>query len=210
MPRQKTEPGAGGVNRLAAMLGSDAMRGQGRKSSLTRWLLAHHDEFAVLLGERQPSWEDVATALAAMGLRDGTAKPPNGERVRKAWWSARRQAAAGRTRQAPKPPASRAVSDESPAPVPRLDRLPTGVEAVQPSRPRPRLDIQPATRLSGLPIEVAAPIGPVSSSGQSNQEVAKAGVACNAPTDDDRVAEELGRVLGQMQVGRIPLPKVVS
>ncbi len=59
-------------------------------------------------------------------------------------------------------------------------------------------------------MEPPAPIGPVSSLGPSKGEVTKAGVACNAPAEDDRVAEELGRVLGQMQAGRIPLPKVVS
>ena len=215
MPRQKAKAGAGGVSRLAAMLSDSAVRGRGRHSSLTRWLQAHHDDFAAMLIERQPSWEDVATALAAMGLRDGEQKPPNGERVRKAWWYARQGTAAkqttvSRSGQMARPVVIPAASEEklSSAPTPAPEMLPVGVEAVQPSRPRPRLDIRPATRLAGSSAEPVAPIAPASSS--SLPVKTAAGAVGSGPINDDQVAEEMRRVLGQMQAGKTPLPKVVS
>ena len=211
MPRQKAKSGAGGILRLASLLSSTAVGGRGRHSSLTRWLQAHHDDFAALLSERQPGWEDVAKALAAMGLRDGAQKPPNGERVRKAWWYARQDAAARRAGHIAKHVVARAVvSDEQAVLVPAPDRLPTGVETVPPSRPKPRLDIRPATRLSGAPAEPVAPIGVAGSSGLPVLAAAETGAGRRTQVDDDQVAAELRRALDQMQVGKIPLPKVVS
>jgi hypothetical protein len=163
-----------------------------------------------MLSERQPGWEDVAKALAAMGLRDGAQKPPNGERVRKAWWFARQEAAVKRRGKTAKPVAAQAVSGERPLPAPAPDMLPAGVEAVQPLRPRLRLDIRPATRLSGVPADPVAPIDLAGSPALPVPAAANAGVVCKPQVDDDQVAEELRRVLGQMQVGKTPLPKVVS
>ena len=214
MPRQKAKPGVGGVSRLTAMLSDSAVRGRGRHSSLTRWLQAHHDEFAAMLSERQPRWEDVAKGLTAMGLRDGEQKPPNGERVRKAWWYARQEAtarlpAASRSGQMATPMVARIATDERPS-APVQDVLPAGVEAVQPSRSKPRLDIRPATRLSGVPADPVAPIDLAGSPALPVPAAANAGVVCKPQVDDDQVAEELRRVLGQMQVGKTRLPKVVS
>ena len=52
-----------------------------------------------MLADKEPSWDEVAASLAAMGLRDGDGKPPTGERVRKAWWALRRARAALAERQ---------------------------------------------------------------------------------------------------------------
>ncbi len=212
IPGQKAESGAGGVSRLAAMLGSSAVRGRGRHSSLTRWLQAHHDEFEAMLRERQPGWGDVAQALAAMGLRDGAQKPPNGERVRKAWWYARqealaRQKATSRSGQIAKPAVTQYVSDARPERVPARDMLPAGVETVQPSRPRPRLDIRPATPLSGSSTEPVSPTSPV---GWSVNAAAEMGAGHTVQAGDDHLATELRRALEQMDVNKVPLPKVVS
>ncbi len=84
-------PGSlGGVGFLAAYLKRVGIGGRGRRSSLTRWLRIHQSEFAAMLVETRPSWEEVAAGLTAMGVRDGANKAPSAERVRKTWWSVRR------------------------------------------------------------------------------------------------------------------------
>lgn len=105
-PGRKATAAKGGVAQLAALLDQGGLGGRGRRSSLSRWLRAHHDAFAAMLADKEPSWDEVAAALAAMGLRDGQDKPPTGERARKAWWTARRTKAGARARRqaAPSPP----------------------------------------------------------------------------------------------------------
>lgn len=83
-------PGSlGGVESLAAYLKRVGIGGRGRRSSLTRWLRIHQSEFAAMLVETRPSWEEVAAGLTAMGVRNGANKGPSAERVRKTWWSVR-------------------------------------------------------------------------------------------------------------------------
>jgi len=98
--------GSGDVAKLAALLPSQGpARGRGRHSSLYRWLQANRKDFAAMLATMQPAWRDVATGLAALGLRDGDGKPPTGERARKAWWDVQRGTAARRRGKAtPAPP----------------------------------------------------------------------------------------------------------
>jgi hypothetical protein len=201
MPRQKTKSGTGGITRLAAMLSGSAVRGRGRHSSLTRWLQAHHDEFAAMLSERQPSWEAVAKALAAMGLRDGEQKPPNGERVRKAWWYARQQAAARRSSQTAKPVGGQAVSNRPPALEPVPDGLPAGVERVQTSEPRPRIDIRPARPRDAAPPdpERVLPVG--TATGVTAPTLA-------AVPSQDGLTEQLRRISEAMDAGKTPMPTV--
>ncbi len=74
----------GGVGSLTAYLERVGIGGRGRRSGLSRWLHIHRSEFAALLANKRPSWEEVAMGLGAIGVLDGANRPPNAERVRKA------------------------------------------------------------------------------------------------------------------------------
>jgi hypothetical protein len=207
MPTRKPKSDAHGVARLAEMLAKTPVRGRGRHSALTRWLQAHHDEFAAMLLDKQPSWEAVAAGLAAMGVRDGAHKPPTAERVRKAWWEVRQHAAARQSGRTETPGAVQPVPDATPSPMPGHGMPPADGEAMQPSRPRPRLDIRPATPLGSA--SPAVPIGPILQPAAVAPEVGDAGAVRGSAVGDDEVAAQMQRLLGQMQAGKIPLPKIV-
>ncbi len=207
MPTRKPRSNARGVARLAEMLTKTPVRGRGRQSPLTRWLQAHHDEFAAMLLDKQPSWEAVAAGLAAMGVRDGAHKPPTGERVRKAWWEVRQQAATRQSGRTEPPMVVQPVPDARPSLMPAHGMPPAGGMAMQPSRPRPRLDIRPATPLGSA--GPAVPIGPVLPPPALAPEAADAGAVRGSAVGDDEVAAQMQRLLGQMQAGKTPLPKIV-
>jgi hypothetical protein len=207
MPTRKPKSDARGVARLTEMLAKTPVRGRGRHSALTRWLQAHHDEFAAMLLDKQPSWEAVAAGLAAMGVCDGAHKPPTGERVRKAWWEVRQHTAARQSGRTEMPVVVQPVPDARPSLMPEHGMPPAGGEAIQPSRPRPRLDIRPATPLGSA--SSAVPIGPVLQPAALAPEVADAGAVRGSAVGDDEVAAQMQRLLGQMQAGKIPLPKIV-
>jgi hypothetical protein len=217
MPRQRSprrrhqaggaisDPPAGDIGQLAALLNQAGAGGRGRRSSLARWLHTHHDAFAVMLADKRPVWEDVATALAAMGLRDGTGKPPIGERVRKAWHDvqqARRRAAVptalGPGEIAPAimavPAAAVFGSVEAGASVTRESGMP---------RPRLQLDIRPATPLHETPASAFVPITPPPS------HAVEAAAATASSPSVPRAAEQLRRLSEQMEAARTPLPKIV-
>jgi hypothetical protein len=186
--------GSGDVAKLAALLPSQGpARGRGRHSSLYRWLQANRKDFAAMLATMQPAWRDVATGLAALGLRDGDGKPPTGERARKAWWDVQRGMTArkrGKATPAPPPlapceiaPAVRAVPPEDTPPV----------------RPRLSLDIRPATPLGDsapdrIPLAVPPPAVPVAASHDGQP---------------GNVQAQLRRIEQQMQAGKVPLTRVV-
>jgi len=74
-----SDPPAGDIGQLAALLNQAGAGGRGRRSSLARWLHTHHDAFAVMLADKRPVWEDVATALAARDrTQSGPTAPPDG------------------------------------------------------------------------------------------------------------------------------------
>jgi hypothetical protein len=203
-----SDPPAGDIGQLAALLNQAGAGGRGRRSSLARWLHTHHDAFAVMLADKRPVWEDVATALAAMGLRDGTGKPPIGERVRKAWHDVQRAKAEQARRRAAVPtalgpgeiaPAIMAVpaaavfgSVEAGASVTRESGMP---------RPRLQLDIRPATPLHETPASAFVPITPPPSH-------AVEAAAASSPSAT-HAAEQLRRLSEQMDAARTPLPKIV-
>ncbi|MGI4939529.1 MAG: hypothetical protein ACRYHQ_02980 [Janthinobacterium lividum] len=90
MTKRGSVAAKGSVAELNAFLDQNGMGGRGRRSPLSRWLRANHDEFAATLVAREPGWDEVARGLSAMGLLDGNGKPPTGDRVRKVWWETRR------------------------------------------------------------------------------------------------------------------------
>ena len=184
----------GGVARLVALLDQGGMGGRGRRSSLSRWLFAHHDAFAAMLADKAPSWDEVAQALAAMGLRDGAGKPPTGERARKAWWTMRRKRDAIRAGRQPAPP-----------PALRPGEITAGVRAIAPrvtpfqAVPAPMVPSQPVTPGTQAPSTLSPAQGsPASGSG------AAAGMLSD---------EELQRVLDELaskQGGpKLPLPPIL-
>ena len=85
----------GSVAELSAFLDLHGAGGRGRRSSLSRWMRANHDEFAAMLATKEPGWNKVAAWLGTTaGLLDGSGRPPTGERVRKVWWETRRDKSA--------------------------------------------------------------------------------------------------------------------
>lgn len=189
----------GGVAELARLLDQAGVGGRGRRSSLTRWMRAHHDEFVAMLADKEPSWDEVAAALATMGLRDGEDRPPTAERARKAWWSVKQAKAAVAAQRAAKAVAPVLAPGEI-APAVRAVPAALPVE-VHVAPPRPTLDLRPAMPLSPAPggTEVAG----ASASAAANP--APAGSAAAAGTG----AEALQRLREQMGAGKVSLPKVV-
>ena len=153
--------------------------------------------------DKEPSWDEVAAALAAMGLRDGDGKPPTGERARKAWWGMRRAKAAARAKRQGTPPPALAFGEIAPG-VHAASR--TGMAEV--SRPRPRLDIRPATPLAHTParplLPAAAPIPPPSA-----LAVTGSAIPPIQAQPDEGAAEQVRRLREQMETGKVPVPKVV-
>jgi hypothetical protein len=72
---------------LAAELERKGAGGKGRRSKLALWLAENRAGFAQLLAEKEPSWNALAEALSARGLRNEANQPITGERLRKTWWS---------------------------------------------------------------------------------------------------------------------------
>jgi len=179
------------------------MQGRGRRSSLSRWLRAHHDAFAAMLADKEPSWDEVAAALAAMGLHDGEGKPPTGERTRKAWWGMRRAKAAACAKRQGTPPPALAPGELAPG-----VHVAPGTDRAGASRPRPRLDIRPATPLDHTP---AQPLLPAASSvlPPSGPVVTGSAVLPVQAQPGEGAAEQVRRLREQMETGKVPVPKVV-
>lgn len=218
MPEQtsKRASGAGGVAQLARLLAQGGLGGRGRRSSLTRWLRTHHDAFAALLATQEPSWDELAAALAGMGLLDGAGKAPAGERVRKAWWAVRRAkaaAAAGRAARLAPP----ALSPGEIAPAVFAAPVPGGTDG---GRSRLRMNLQPArpldeTKTGSLatsPAPVPAPAPAMSSAVRHPSGLLAEGQPVSPePSLSDRTAtDQVQELLAQMAAGRVKLPKVVT
>jgi hypothetical protein len=186
--------GSGDVAKLAALLPSQGpARGRGRHSSLYRWLQANRKDFAAMLATMQPAWRDVATGLAALGLRDGDGKPPTGERARKAWWDVQRGTTARQRAKATPAPPPLAPGEIAPA----VWVIPP--EDMSPVRPRLSLDIRPATPLGDdapdpTPLAVSPPAAPV---------------AASLDSQPSNVQEQLRRIEQQMRAGKVPITRVV-
>ena len=202
MSGQATKISGGGVARLSVLLDRAGISGRGRRSSLFRWLKAHHHAFATMLADKEPSWDEVATGLAAMGLRDGQGKPPNAERARKAWWAVRRAKSENASK--------RQARLASPALMP--GEIAPAVQAVTPAslagaepRPRMRLDIRPATPHAGTAggPAVSAPVPAFVFAIPDKM------TASEPQQPDDQAAEQVRQLLVQMQGSRVPLPKIV-
>lgn len=103
-----------------------------RRSTLYRWMLANHDEFAAMVADAgRPNWQALAQAFADEGLRDLRENPPTSEGARQTWFKVRTavqkerakkpkqgpaQVSAGTTVKPP-PAASLTSPDPTPAPV---------------------------------------------------------------------------------------------
>ena len=187
----------GGVAELAKLLDQAGAGGRGRRSSLTRWMRTHHHEFVAMLADKEPSWDEVAAALATMGLRDGEDRPPTAERARKAWWGVKQAKAAVATQRTAKA-ATPVLAPGEIAPAVRV--LPAASQAqAQAAPPRPTLDLRPAMPLN--PISNATEVAGASAVASP----ASAGSAAPAGAG----AEALQRLREQMGAGKVSLPKVV-
>ncbi len=196
-PEGQRRPGAGGVVQLTKLLNQSGIGGRGRRSTLTRWLRAHYADFAAMLADKEPGWDEVAAALATMGLLDGKSEQPNGDRVRKAWWAVRQAKEAAIAAKA-----HRSVLD-----VPRAaGEITPGVQAVvAPSaelteaRPRKRLDLRPARALIDASALADSPAlngpRPAAPEGRASSETA---------------TEQMLRVFDAMEAGKTPMPKVIQ
>jgi hypothetical protein len=91
------------VAQVASLIAGPPARGRGKRSPLWNWLMAHHDAFATMLSQQPASWEAIANGLGALGLTDGKGSAPTAERVRKAWWMVRHEAASGDKAPSPAP-----------------------------------------------------------------------------------------------------------
>lgn len=85
----------------------------GRRSTLYRWMMRNHDQFAETLDEAgRPNWEEVALTFTAMNLTNRDVdKPLTAASVRLTW----RKVRASRARQPIKRPASSLAAPVFPA-----------------------------------------------------------------------------------------------
>lgn len=208
-PPRKPRPPIRDVGQLAGLLDKTGSGGRGRRSGLSYWLRSHYDAFAAMLAEREPAWEDVATALAAMGLRDGTGQPPTAERMRKVWWDVQR-AKAKQARRRAAVPIALGPGEIAPAvvAVPAVAASGSATAGTSMTRseggtawPRLQLDIRPATPLHETPASAFVPITPPPSH-------AVEAAAASSPSAT-HAAEQLRRLSEQMDAARTPLPKIV-
>jgi hypothetical protein len=176
----------------------------------------NYDAFAAMLAEREPAWEDVATALAAMGLRDGTGQPPTAERMRKVWWDVQR-AKAKQARRRAAVPIALGPGEIAPAvvAVPAVAASGSATAGTSMTRseggtawPRLQLDIRPATPLHETPASAIVPVVPITPPPSHAVEAAAAAAAASSPSVP-RAAEQLRRLSEQMDAARTPLPKIV-
>lgn len=192
----------GGVAQLVALLDQGGMGGRGRRSLLSRWLLAHHDAFEAMLADKVPSWDDVAQALAAMGLRDGAGKPPTGERARKAWWAMRRKREAVR--------ALRARRGPTPPPVLGPGEISAGVRAIA-SRVIP-LQAVPAAMVPSQPVtpgtQAPSTLSPARGSPASGN-AATAGPATDGMLSDEELQRVLNELASKQGGPKLPLPPIL-
>jgi hypothetical protein len=99
MARAKKPPGE--IDVFRAALG--AAHGRTARSSLYRWLRAHHDQFLEDWTEAA-DWPAFVQAFTALGLTDRTGKPPVPETARKTWLQVRKDVAKVKTKQAERAP----------------------------------------------------------------------------------------------------------
>jgi hypothetical protein len=222
MPEQKakiTSP-KNGIAELARRLSQAGIGGRGRRSSLVRWLNVHRDPFAALLAEQEPSWTDVATALAAMGVCDGAGKPPSGERVRKAWWAVRRAKAmaAVKKRDTALPPlasdqlapsvraAAGAASVSAGAPITAGITQEAVITPTPDMHLRPKFELRPArprTDLSRIGAE------PASDNILTAAETSAIEVSAPGAVETDHVADQLRQLEQSMGAKKVPMPRVL-
>jgi hypothetical protein len=74
------------------------------QSSLYRWLVKNHDEFATRWAGKKIDWGRVCAELARLGETDTRGKPPTEANARKTWQRVRKAVAASRTSEAAQPP----------------------------------------------------------------------------------------------------------
>ena len=199
--------GPGGVPQLVKLLDQAGLGGRGRLCSLSRWMRTHHDSFAAMLASRETRWDEVADALAAMGLRDGANQPPTAERARKVWWSVRRAKAAAAAKRQDAATSVALVAGEI-APAVSVAAA-TNQDAAYAPRQRLSLDIRPATPLpdAGARLVLPATPSPPELPDQAGSR-GDARAAQTIPAGDSAAA--LQRLRQQIGATTLPLPKVVT
>lgn len=111
-----------------------------RRSTLYRWMLANHDEFAVIVADAgRPNWQALAKAFADEGLRDLRDNQPTSEGARQTWFKVRMAVEKERTQKPKQAPAQVAASGTikptqatrppSPYPTPAPESSPPGSKA---------------------------------------------------------------------------------
>ncbi len=190
MAKRGSVAAKGSVAALIAYLDRNGAGGRGRRSSLSRWLRAHHDEFAAMLAVNEAGWDELAAGLSATaGLLDGNGKPPTGERLRKVWWETRRDRIAAQT-------ASQGRSSSRVA-----GRIVPPVHVTQePGLAGDQVLPEPEMLSEARPAKQPRPATPVSSGGADRALVPDQA----APVGD--VDEELRRARELLGRGTVPIP----
>lgn len=139
--------GAGGVAQLTKLMEKAGVGGRGRHSPLSRWMQAHHDAFATMLADEDPSWNKVAVGFAKMKVHDGQGRPPTGECVRKTWWSVRQARAKAEDAKRSRTPAPPSLAPDEVAPGVRFSRV-AGLGPIDVPQPGMPLGLQPGMSAS--------------------------------------------------------------
>ena len=176
-----------------------AARGKTARSSLYRWLRAHHDQFLEDWTEAA-DWPAFVQAFTALGLMDRTGKPPVPETARKTWLQVRKDVAKVKTKQAERAPilasgeiapGVRAAVQSSAQIMDDALRPPIQFDNIQPARPR--LGASAATPLPSQSTG-ASPLAPPS---------------IKSATGADDADAQIRRVLAEIDAGKVPIPKTI-
>lgn len=180
------------------------------RNTLARWMRTHHDELLAGIDGKPIDWELYINAFARRGLKDADGNSPTKATASRTWYriraavaieQARKQAQAVMPALAPGEIAAGVRSLVPPTPS-------VAAPAIDPPRPRMTLDIRPATPRTD------ATAGPTLD-GLSSTPMPSRPLPVDAPVSstpghpDDTAAEQVRRLLGQMNARTVPLPKIV-
>jgi hypothetical protein len=105
-------------------------------SPLTRWMVAHHDDFSALLRRKGVHWQKLCEGFAKLGIRNADGQPLTPRTARETWLRVRKRIARYRD-EGPSPAQPRTISDRPQAsPVAAGAAEPAGGPEFQPVRLR--------------------------------------------------------------------------
>lgn len=164
-----------------------AVRGRTARSSLYRWLRAHHDPFLEDWTEAA-DWPAFVQAFAALGLTDRTGKAPAPETARKTWLQVRKDVARARAKQ----PSGRAPALAPGEIAPGVRAAPSAQAGLDGGPAFLELDIRPARPAAVFQIAEAPASGP-------------------APIQTNEDADaQIRRVLAAAAANKVPTPKPIE